>query len=346
MIPVAVQQTSTQPRIRSVIGLVALLAALTLPGLAGGAAQAQLVIDNTTFSSADGTTLSYAHTVSPGANRLLMVGVEVHAHTTVKSVEWGTGSTCGSACDPAHCMCSLTQVASKGDNNNAVTVQLWKLVNPPEGTGNVVVSLLSNHRMISGATSFLGVDPHTPLGTAAKNSADSGGSAAVEVSGTSGGIVLDAVGTTYDESLAVAGPGQTQQYLASVSAGSGAAEGVAGGGSTAPAAASLVVSWRLSSPSWAIVAVSVNPGPPAPTPTGAPPTPTASPTATPAVPACVGDCDGSGDVTVDELVLMVKIALGDVPLAECIAGDADGSGDITIDEIIAAVNHALTACPM
>ena len=36
--------------------------------------------------------------------------------------------------------------------------------------------------------------------------------------------------------------------------------------------------------------------------------------ATPAAAACVGDCDGSGDVTVDELVTMVNIALGSAPL--------------------------------
>lgn len=345
MIPVAVFQSSTEYAIRSIVAAVALLAAVTLPGLCGGAAQAQLVIDNTSSSSTDGTTLSYSHTVSPGGNRLLMVGVEVHAHTTVESVTWGTGSTCSSACDPTRCLCPLTRVGTVTDADKAVTVQLWMLVEPPAGTGDVVITLPSNHRMISGATSFVGVDPHTPLGTAAKNSADTGSPAAVEVSGTTGGIILDAVGTTFDESLAVAGVGQTQQYVAAVSASSGAAEGVTGGGSTAPGAPSVILSWSLSSPSWAIIAVSVNPGPPAPTPTGAPPTPTPSPTATPSVPACVGDCDGSGDVTVDELVIMVKIALAEAPLADCVAGDADGSGDITIDEIIAAVNNALTSCP-
>ena len=41
---------------------------------------------------------------------------------------------------------------------------------------------------------------------------------------------------------------------------------------------------------------------------------------------------------------MVNIALGNAPLSTCIAGDADGSGDITINELIAAVNHALNGC--
>ncbi len=341
----AVPASATWTVVRSAIGVVALLVVLPPAGLCGGSAHAQLVIDNTTFSSGDGTTLSYAHTVSPGDNRLLLVGVEVHAHTNVESVKWGSGSSCGAVCDPAHCQCGLTQVGTVTDGDNAVTVQLWKLVNPPVGTGDVAITVPSSHRMVSGATSFFGVDPHTPLGSAAKTSADTGGAAAVEVLSKSGGIVLDAVATTFDEALAVAGAGQTQLYVATVSAGSGAAEGIAGGGSTAPGAPTVIMSWSLSSPSWAIIAVPVNPGPPAPTPTAGPPMPTPSPSATPGASTCIGDCDGSGAVTVDELVLMVNIALGEAPADDCTAGDADDSGDITINEIVAAVGNALTACP-
>ena len=61
--------------------------------------------------------------------------------------------------------------------------------------------------------------------------------------------------------------------------------------------------------------------------------------------ACVGDCDGGGDVTVNELITMVNIDLGSAALSACPAGDGDGSGDITINEIIQAVNYALGACP-
>lgn len=61
-------------------------------------------------------------------------------------------------------------------------------------------------------------------------------------------------------------------------------------------------------------------------------------------PTCVGDCDGSGEVTVDEIVKMVRVALGDAPVAECPAGDADSDGSITVDEVITAVNTALGGC--
>lgn len=64
-----------------------------------------------------------------------------------------------------------------------------------------------------------------------------------------------------------------------------------------------------------------------------------------ALPAqCPGDCDGSGEVTIDELIRMVNIALGTTELNQCRAGDANGDGEITIDEIVRAVNAALSGC--
>ncbi len=60
--------------------------------------------------------------------------------------------------------------------------------------------------------------------------------------------------------------------------------------------------------------------------------------------ACPGDCNNSGDVTVDEVVLMVNLGL--TGGAEgCMAGDSNSDGSITVDEIITAVNDALTGCP-
>jgi hypothetical protein len=60
---------------------------------------------------------------------------------------------------------------------------------------------------------------------------------------------------------------------------------------------------------------------------------------------CTGDCDSSGDVTVNELITMVNIALGNQSVSACLAGDADCSVDITINEIIRAVGFALGSCP-
>ncbi len=61
--------------------------------------------------------------------------------------------------------------------------------------------------------------------------------------------------------------------------------------------------------------------------------------------ACLGDCDHSGTVTVEELVLGVNIALGTVSLAECPSFDRDIDNAVSVDELITAVNTALSQCP-
>jgi hypothetical protein len=60
---------------------------------------------------------------------------------------------------------------------------------------------------------------------------------------------------------------------------------------------------------------------------------------------CIGDCGRDGEVTIDDLLVMVSIALGTAPLSSCEAGNANGDDEITIDEILAAVANALNACP-
>jgi len=59
---------------------------------------------------------------------------------------------------------------------------------------------------------------------------------------------------------------------------------------------------------------------------------------------CGGDCDGSNDVTIAELITLVNVALGNGAASSCAAGDANRNGQITIDEILAALNHALCGC--
>ena len=60
--------------------------------------------------------------------------------------------------------------------------------------------------------------------------------------------------------------------------------------------------------------------------------------------ACVGDCGNNHQVTVDEILVMVNIALGNENVVDCAAGDANHNGQITVDEILTAVNNALNGC--
>lgn len=59
---------------------------------------------------------------------------------------------------------------------------------------------------------------------------------------------------------------------------------------------------------------------------------------------CVGDCNGDGEVTINELILGVNIALGNKPLSECPAADANGDGEVTIGELIQAVKDVINGC--
>ncbi len=86
------------------------------------------------------------------------------------------------------------------------------------------------------------------------------------------------------------------------------------------------------------------PTPREPTPPG--PTPTPSPTATPVLNLCVGDCDGNGEVAVNELVTGVNIALGSLPLSSCGAFDSNGDEDVAVNELLQGVNAALNGCPL
>jgi hypothetical protein len=61
--------------------------------------------------------------------------------------------------------------------------------------------------------------------------------------------------------------------------------------------------------------------------------------------ACAGDCRDDGEVTVDDLIIAVNIALGGASVDQCASIDANSDDAVTIDEIIGAVNIALTGCP-
>jgi len=58
---------------------------------------------------------------------------------------------------------------------------------------------------------------------------------------------------------------------------------------------------------------------------------------------CIGDCDASGSVTVDELLTLVSIALGDAEPSACVDGIPSGS-QVDIAVIIRAADNALNGC--
>lgn len=63
-----------------------------------------------------------------------------------------------------------------------------------------------------------------------------------------------------------------------------------------------------------------------------------------ALPACLGDCNRNGSVSVSELVTGVNISLGAAPLDRCRAFDRDGSRSVQIDELVGGTGSALDGC--
>jgi len=73
-------------------------------------------------------------------------------------------------------------------------------------------------------------------------------------------------------------------------------------------------------------------------------TPSNSPPSTPAAVACTGDCHGGGNVTANEIITLINIALGTAQPSACESGVPSGA-EVDVALIIQAVNNALNGCP-
>jgi hypothetical protein len=88
---------------------------------------------------------------------------------------------------------------------------------------------------------------------------------------------------------------------------------------------------------WALSVFASANGTPQPTLT---PTPTSTPTT---LSTCVGDCDGTGAVAVNNIITLVNIALGNAQPPECARGIPTGA-QVDIGVILHAVKNALYGC--
>lgn len=61
---------------------------------------------------------------------------------------------------------------------------------------------------------------------------------------------------------------------------------------------------------------------------------------------CTGDCGGDANVTVDEILKGVDVALGASATTTCNAFDPGSDGAVDVSELVAGVNHALLGCPL
>lgn len=80
----------------------------------------------------------------------------------------------------------------------------------------------------------------------------------------------------------------------------------------------------------------------------APSVPTATrttpPRPTPTPGPCFGDCNGDGEVSINELIIGVRVALGQAAVEDCLDFDSNGDGEVSVSELIQAIGSALRGC--
>jgi len=191
-----------------------------------------------------GSSITIPLTVS-GYNRLMLVGVSLNPNfdETVLSVTWkGTED--------------LTLDGRLVVNDNDARVEIWKLVAPSTGPGNVVVTFSAplNLEGVAGAMTFIGVDQSSPLGNFASAIGNDTTPATVEVESAAGELVFGVVACEYRN--VTTDPSQTEYWNITV-------DNTRGAGSTEPGAAGTVTtSWTVVSASgshWAVGGVSIRP---------------------------------------------------------------------------------------
>jgi parallel beta-helix repeat protein len=74
-----------------------------------------------------------------------------------------------------------------------------------------------------------------------------------------------------------------------------------------------------------------------------PPRPVPAPETLPPCP-CAGDCSVDGQVTVDEILRGVTLALGEGDVFACAALDVNADAAVTVDELLQAIVSALEGC--
>ena len=194
--------------------------------------------------AANGTTLTWSHTIGSGPDRILVVGVSLRDGNT--SV---TGVTYGGA--------PLTLIGFQTAGGGQNRTEMWRLLAPPAGTAGIAVTLSAAKRVVGGAASFFNVDQTTPHGPFS-SAIGSGATAAVTVPSTRGELVVNTVTANGDAVSLTAGSDQTSQW--SAFSGNGDAGNARGGGSSEPGASYVTMSWALGAAKpWSAGAVSLKP---------------------------------------------------------------------------------------
>ena len=203
------------------------------------------VITGTQVSS-----LTFAHTVAAGNDRILMVGSAFNNNLSDVVI---SGITYGGV--------ALTFVGAVATGNDS-RAEIWRLLAPAVGTADVVVTYVGtpqiNTGFVAGAASFFGVDQTVPLGTVA-TAFGADALATVTIASAVDELVFDTAGS--EDSGGLLTPGAGQSTLWNTVGGSGSRQEQCGA-STKPGSISVTMDWTLvMAEDWVIVAVALLPAP-------------------------------------------------------------------------------------
>jgi len=213
----------------------------------GGGGGGSVAIDAVSTNTGTGASLTVSHTTS-GTDRLMLVAPQWNAG----------GSTPKFVTAVTYNGVALTQVVHVQQSDDGAT-DIWKLVNPPTGTYNVVITydVAPSFAHIAGVMTFTGVDQTTPLGTPASNNESTAGTdatASVVVSSATGELVFASVASETPDSVTWQGGTPEHWHIAA------GGNSTVGAGATNSGAATVTMTWTNVNDHWAAAGVSIKPG--------------------------------------------------------------------------------------
>jgi len=210
-------------------------------------------VDASDSATADETTgITIANYTVAGSDRLMLVGVSIMNDAAdgdpagpgeqVSSIKWnGT--------DLEIVGFKLTTDIDDG------RIEIWKLVAPSTGTGNVVITFNRQitQEAVAGVVTFTGVDQTTPLGAFASDADDDTSVATLNITSATDEVVFAVISSEYE--ALTKSSGQTEHWNEFFQNTGGA------GGTDAGASPTVAMSWSLpgSDNHWAIGGVSIKP---------------------------------------------------------------------------------------
>jgi hypothetical protein len=205
------------------------------------------VIDAHSGKSASSLTFDSASTAS-GATLLTVIvtvgGIDGAAPSVSSVTYGGTG---------------LTHV--KSQTSGLARIELWRLISPASGVNSIVVTLTgatdSSSNICAGATTYLGSDTTTPLGTAVSASGSSTTPTVNVTDSAVDDLVMDGV-VLGSATSPTAGAGQTKRWEELVDSNTYGDNGC--GSTEAGASGTVTMSWTVGDDAWGIIAVTIKQG--------------------------------------------------------------------------------------